>query len=119
MRNFLKICDGINVEPLNFLLKQKPELWDVRTKRKDDPDSPHCAMSDIWVRYNDDTEAKATGDYSKFNDPHFPVWYPAANDLSQIKPIALGLMAKMGASHLGGILITKIPSGGVIEPHVD
>lgn len=119
MRNFLKICDGINVEPLNFLLKQKPELWNARTLRKDDPASPHVAMSDIWVRYNDDSEAKRTGDYSKFNEQHYPVWYPSINDLSMIKPMALGLMAKMGASHLGGILITKIPPGGVIEPHVD
>lgn len=119
MRNFLKICDGINVEPLNFLLMQKPYLWNKKTLRKDSPLSPHQAMSDIWVRYNDDTEAKLTGDYSKFNDQHFPIWYPCANELPMIKSIALGLMTKMGASHLGGILITKIPPGGRIEPHID
>lgn len=119
MRNFLKICDGINVEPLNLALKLKPELWNQKPTRKDAEGSPHAAMSDIWVRYNDDSEFKQTGDYSKFNQQHFPVWYPCINDMPMIKPMALGLMAKMGAVHLGGVLITKIPPNGRIEPHVD
>lgn len=118
MQHFLKICDGINVEPLSLLLKQKPYLWDANTERKK-PGSPHVAMSDIWVRYNDDTEAKKTGDYSTFNNLHYPIWYPCINDIPMVRQIALGLMNKMGATHLGGVLITKIPPGGHIKPHVD
>lgn len=119
MRNFLKVCDGINVEPLNFALKKKPELWNTRTLRKEMKESPHLAMSDIWVRYNDDTNARSTGDYSTFHDMHYPIWYPAINDLPMIRGISLALMTKMCATHLGGILITKIPPGGRIEPHID
>jgi hypothetical protein len=119
MRNFMKVCDGINVEPLNFALKLKPELWNTNELRKEIQGSPHLAMSDIWIRYNDNSQAKKTGDYTGFHDLHYPVWYPAANDLQAIRPIALALMAKMGATHLGGILITKIPPGGKIEPHTD
>lgn len=115
MRNFLKICDGINVEPLNFLLKKKPELWNRRTLRKEMQDSPHLAVSDIWVRYNDDKNMHSLD----FHALHYPVWYPVINELPMIKGIALGLMAKMGATHLGGILITKIPAGGKVEPHID
>lgn len=115
MRNFLKICDGINVEPLNFLLKKKPELWNQRTLRKDMPNSPHLAMSDIWVRYNDEAKMHAPD----FHDLHYPVWYPVINELPMIKGISLALMSKMGATHLGGVLITKIPAGGRIEPHID
>lgn len=119
MRNFLKIAEGINVEPILFALQQNPELWNQRTRRRDAEESPHTAMSDIWVRYNDDSEAKATDDYSRFNEMHYPVWYPSINKLPMIKPLALSLMAKMGATHLGGILITRIPPNGVIEPHID
>lgn len=119
MRNFMKVCDGINVEPLNLLLKQNPELWNQRTLRKEIKESPHIAMSDIWVRYNDDTEAKKTGDYSTFHDLHYPIWYPAINALPMVRGIALALMTKMCATHLGGVLITKIPAGGRIDPHVD
>ena len=119
MRNFMKVGEGFNVEPLNFILKRNPQLWNVKTLRKEMQDSPHLAMSDIWIRYNDDSEAAKTGDYSRFHDMHYPVWYPAANVIPGIKQIALWLMAKMGATHLGGILITKIPPNGRIEPHVD
>lgn len=119
MRNFLKICDGINVAALNLQLKQKNHLWDVKPQRKIADESPHAAMSDIWIRYNDDSEAKKMGDFSKFNDMHFPIWYPTANELPEIRNIAMALMARMGATHLGGILITKIPPGGHIKPHKD
>jgi len=119
MRNFLKICEGINVEPIFFALQQNPQLWDQRTRRKDTAGSPHSGMSDIWVRYNDDTEAQATGDYSKFNEMHYPIWYPSINYLSMIKPLSIGLMSKMGATHLGGVLITRIGPGHGIDPHID
>lgn len=119
MRNFLKIADGFNVEPILFALLKKPELWDQRKMRKEVDGSPHQAMQDIWIRYNDETEFKKTGNYSGFHDMHYPVWYPAANEVPQVKAIALALMSKMNATHLGGILITKIPPGGRIDPHVD
>lgn len=119
MRNFQRITEGINVDPLGFLLKKNPELWNQKTLRKDQENSPHLAMSDIWIRYNDDAGARLTGDYSKFHDMHYPIWYPVIETLHPIRQIAMALMAKMGASHLGGILITKIPPGGRIDPHID
>src|SRR6266446_3468899 len=97
MRNFMKVCGGINVEPLNFLLKQKPELWNQRTLRKEIQDSPHLAMSDIWVRYNDEAKMHQPD----FHELHYPVWYPVINDLPMIRSLAIGLMTTMGATHLG------------------
>lgn len=119
MRNFMKVTEGINVEPLNFLLKRNPQLWNQRTLRKEMADSPHLGMSDIWVRYNDDAAFKKSGDYTKLHDLHYPIWYPCVNELHVIKPMALALMAKMNATHLGGILITRIAPGGRVEPHID
>lgn len=119
MRNFQKILDGIGVDSLNFLLKKHPNLWNQRTLRKELLDSPHLEISDIWVRYNDDSDAKKSGNYSHFHDEHYPIWYPTIHILHPIRQIALALMAKMGGVHLGGILITKIPPGGMVAPHVD
>lgn len=119
MHNFMKICDGINVEPLAFALNRNPELWNINKLRKEIEKSPHLQMSDIWIRYNDDKVALQTGDYSTFHDLHFPIWYPSINVLPMVRNISLALMSKMGATHLGGVLITKIPAGGRIEPHVD
>jgi hypothetical protein len=119
MRNFFKICEGFNIEGMNFLLNRNPELWNKNTLRKEQKNSPHLAISDIWLRYNDDTEYKKTGDYSRFHEMHYPNWYPSSNLFPMIRGICLSLMAKMGATHLGGVLITKIPPGGKIEPHID
>lgn len=118
MKHLQKIASGVDVLPLLLAVKQHPELWDQFTPRKIAPESPHTAMQDIWVRYND-IRNFADGDLSRFNDPHYPVWYPAYDALPQIRPIIFGLMARVEAVQLGGVLITKIPPGGRIESHVD
>jgi mannose-6-phosphate isomerase-like protein (cupin superfamily) len=118
MRNFLHIAHGIDTAALAMALKLHPELWDAHTLRKTRPGTPHNEMSDIWVRYNDMSKYP-DGDYSTFNEPHFPVWYPAYYQLPQLRPILLGLMARIEATHLGGVLITRIPPGGRVKPHVD
>lgn len=118
MKNFMKIAD-VDVMPLRLALLQHPELWNQNAVRKVAPGTPHAAMSDIWVRYNDDTECRKTGDYSKFNDAHDPIWYPAYYALPQLRPLIFWLMSRVEATRLGGVLITKIPPGGRIAPHAD
>lgn len=76
-------------------------------------------MSDIWVRYNDVEPFEKSGDYSGFNDLHFPIWYPAYEALPALKPVIFDLMTKVEGEHLGGVLITRIPAGCGIAPHVD
>ena len=39
--------------------------------------------------------------------------------LPQLRPIIFGLMARCEAVRLGGVLMTKLPAGGLIEPHID
>mgnify|MGYP001584863104 CR=1 FL=1 len=119
MKNFLKIAEGIDVLPLLLALQRQPELWDRHPARKIAPDSPHAQMSDIWVRYNDDSPYEASGDYSRFNDAHFPVWYESYYALPELRPLIFGTMARVEGEHLGGVLITRIPPGGRIEPHRD
>lgn len=118
MQNFLKIADNLNVLPLQLALVRQPELFGRRSARKDGYEgSPHTAMSDIWVRYNDpDNLAKGM---EAFNSEHDSVWYPEAAYIPEVRAICLQLMAMVGGERLGGVLITKIPPGGEIAPHVD
>lgn len=119
MRHFELIRTGVNVSEINAQLAAHPELWDAHRRRKDAPGSPHTGMSDIWVRYNDCTTAQATGDWAGFNDAHVPVWYPAWNALPALKPIVFDLMSRVQGEMIGGVLITRIPPGCGIDPHVD
>lgn len=116
MRNFLKIAEGVNVQPLLNAIDAQPELWDAHRERKESDGSPHSRMSDIWVRYNDMARYK---DRESFNAEHVPVWYPAWHALPEMRPIIFGLMAAVEGEMLGGVLITRIPPGGGIAPHVD
>jgi hypothetical protein len=117
MQNFLKIADGINVLPLQMALVRQPELFGTRTARRDGYSSPHALMSDIWVRYN--AFENFQRDPVTFNDEHDSVWYPEAAKIPEARQIAMGLMSLVGGERLGGVLITKIPPGGKIAPHVD
>lgn len=111
MRNFLKVVEGLDVLPLLLSLQRQPELWGKNALRKEAPGSPHAEMTDIWVRFAEKEE--------DFPKPHFATWYPAYHALPQLRQIIFALMARVEATHLGGVLITRIPPGGVIQPHAD
>jgi hypothetical protein len=119
MKRFLHIADGIDVSGINAGLEAHPELWDAHTIRKTAPGTPHSRMSDIWVRYNDVRPFRDAGDYRGFNDAHIPVWYPAWDAIPALRPVVFGLMSAVQGEMLGGVLITRIPSGMGIDPHVD
>ena len=118
MQHFEHICN-FDVSDLRAQLAAHPELWDQHTRRKEAPGSPHGGMSDIWVRYNDVTPYAVSGDYSRFNDEHVPVWYSAYTALPALRPILISLMARVGGEMLGGVLITRVPPGRGIAPHAD
>lgn len=113
MENMLKVCDNVDVLPLLTELHTHKELWNSIPARTENKNSPHYGADDIWVRYNDPSNL-AAGD-----TPHFAVWYPAYHKLPALRSIIFPLMARFSATQLGGILITRIPPGGSIKPHVD
>jgi hypothetical protein len=115
-RNFLKIADGYNVLPLQESINRQPELFGQHMQRAQIYQGPHAGMKDIWVRYNDIANYS---DLSTFNDKHEPVWYPAFYCLPEIQHILFPLMRLTKGTELGGVLITKVPPGGRIEPHTD
>lgn len=114
MTQFLKLAEGLPVASVLAEIEAHPELWDAYRERKAAPKSPHAQMSDIWVRYNSRDRLGPN-----FNDEHVPVNYPAWDLLPSVRKIALAIMANEEGQMLGGILITRIPPGGRIAPHVD
>lgn len=116
MKNFLKIADDLDPTALAAALHLHPELWDQHGERKAYEGSPHLAMHDIWMRFNDPKNL-ALG-YEKFTAEHDAVWYPSAAILP-VKPLVFDLMARVQATRLGGVLITKVQPGGKILPHAD
>lgn len=116
---FTLIREGVDVRPILAALELHPELWDAHTLRKTGDGSPHRGMSDIWIRYNDARECERTGDWSKFNHAHDSVWYPAFYAMPELSPLIFDLMREVQGERLGGVLITRIPPGSGIAPHID
>lgn len=120
MNHFRKIMSGLNVEPVIADLERHPYLWNQHTARRDATGSPHKQMSDIWLRYNDVAPYEAgQKPWAEFNDQHIAIWYPAWDLLESLQPLVRRVVNESSAWMIGGVLITKIPPGCVIEPHVD
>ena len=92
------------------------DLWDKYPQRRTAEASPHSEMTDIWVRYKNPDECIKTGDWSAFTKEHKSDWL---EDIPNVKTIASRMMEFVGGDKLGGILITKLPAGGKIQPHTD
>lgn len=117
MNNFA-FLGSVPVTQLLLQLKKAPQLWDQDTARTAPEDSPHHGASDIWLRYHDPKQFM--GDSHAFvHQPHDCVWYPASDHLPAVKDIAFELMHWVRGERLGGVLITRVPPGGQIKPHVD
>jgi len=119
-RHFHKITGGLNVAPILAQLDAAPDLWGAHRARLDAPDSPHATSADIWVRYNDIRPFQAGArPWSEINNPHIPIWYPAWYRVPALRAPVMSIMALSQAEMLGGVLITRVPAGGRIAPHID
>jgi len=110
---FKKLGISFDVSELHAALL-KSDAWDLYPQRRMG-DSPHAQMVDIWARFADVSD----GDISRIGRPHESVWYPCSISLGNIKSISESVCAFVGGEYLGGVLITKLPPGGKIKPHID
>lgn len=116
-RPILTVATGWHVERLRDSIAEHEELWDEYSMRTEYPESPHYHASDIWIRYNA-IENLSKG-LREFNAPHDAVWYPAAGILTDVKALTLDVARLLGATRIGGTLLTKLPAGKSIKPHND
>jgi hypothetical protein len=115
MRNFQQIATGIDVLPLVLELYRQPELWNQHNARTGG-DGSFAGTDDIWVRFRDPGELTSA---AAFSEPFTPVFYPAWHALPHLRPLVFGLMARLEAVQLGGLLITRVPPGCQVLPHDD
>jgi mannose-6-phosphate isomerase-like protein (cupin superfamily) len=114
---FVQIASGVETLPLRLELARNEQLWDQDATRRTYPGTPHAAMTDITVRYMAPEDAACIDNRKR---EHRNVWWPAWHLLPALRPVVFGMMARVQATELGSILITRLPSGGgKILPHSD
>jgi len=111
-RHFTRLAEGIAVGPLLDELAHNSELWGQERGRTGLRLSPHRESLDIWVRYRETPPAD-------IHEAFASTWWPAWRVLPALRPLVFSLMRRVEATHLGGILLTKLPPGGRIHPHHD
>jgi hypothetical protein len=118
MNHFHCLANGADVAPLMNAIARNSVLWNQHDLRTTHPSSPHTEVSDIWLRFNDLKKYK-DGDQQSVLDEHESANYPAMFALPQARALIFGLMSRVEGERLGRCLITKLPPGGKITPHVD
>lgn len=114
MKHFLKIAENIDVVSVLRELVVQPELWNQNTLRTSHPLTPHDEVSDIWLWFNElkENAAEAIDDLQTYP-------YPAWERLPSLRRLVLDLIHRVNGVQLGRCVVTKLPPGGVIAPHVD
>ena len=115
MRNFQQVASGVDVLPLVLELYRQPELWNANTARTGGEGS-FQGTDDIWVRFRDPAELTSA---EAFAEPFIPMFLPAWYALPHLRPLVFGLMAKLEAVQLGGVLITRVPARRAVTRHND
>lgn len=131
MKNFLKLAEGIATLPLLAQIHRQPDLWDENTLRTKHPGTAHSDVSDIWLWFNElpksevdfnqlplALEGRGNSVFYVANDKEV-VPYRAWNLLPLARGIIFPLMSQVAAVRLGRVMITKLPPGKTITPHVD
>lgn len=114
MKYFQNIATGVDVSLLMHDLQRQPSLWNENNLRTKHLGTAHSDVSDVWVWFNEIPTEK-----TKVVDDRDVIPYRAWKDLPSIRPLILGLMGKVGGVRLGRVIITKLPVGKSITPHVD
>jgi hypothetical protein len=114
MQHFLCLADNIDVIPVMRELATQPDLWDQNTLRTQHPDTAHAEVSDIWLWFNEIPEDPT----AVINDIQ-TIAYPAWTQLPSLRRLVLDLMRRVDGVQLGRCIVTKLPPGGQITPHVD
>lgn len=118
MKNFLQLANGVDVLPLLQQLQRQPDLWDEITLRTKHPGTAHSEVSDILVRFNR-IPTEQTELFNSVVDDCECIPFRAWKELPAIRPLIFDLMRRVEAVRLGRVIITKLPPGKVITPHVD
>lgn len=111
----MQLAENIPVAALLLDLYRQPALWNAHDARTA-AEGPFAGTDDIHIRFRDPAELVSREAYA---EPFRCVWYPAWQALPHLRPIVFGLMARVEAVELGGVMITRVPPGEQVKPHTD
>jgi hypothetical protein len=115
LENFAYLYD-VDVKSVLTQLEQHPDLFGSVPLRTSYEGSAHKEVQDILLRGPQITSEKTLSDLQ--HEVHC-VNYNASRSLSEAYELCLELMYIARGTQLGRIIITKLPPGGKIYPHVD
>jgi hypothetical protein len=116
MQHFTRLHEGLDTAPMLADLAANPALWNEYRERSEAEGTPHVGIDDIYLRYRPRDELTRP---EAWLEPHTPAFYPAWWLLPSMHNVVWSLMATCKAVQLGAVLITRIPPGGRVLPHID
>lgn len=112
------LSSGFEVDRLVSQIEAMPAVWNTHKLRTEQYGTPHTQVSDIWVRYN--RWENFTGDIHNFvMTPHQSEWYGVIEYIPAVVKLVAEVFSHVEGQELGGVLITKVPPGGQVAPHID
>jgi len=112
--NFVRIAEGLDVDPLLKLLEDKPELWKEIKARQQFTGTPHKDTESIYVR----------GPYAM--SIYYVLWDTGSYDypcMEYLKPALVPLMRpvleKLEVKDMGRLLIVNLKPSGHVTKHND
>lgn len=122
MKNFMQIFTGVDVYPLLFAIKRRPELWLEDTFLRDYPQGPFADTETIMLRFPvksvKETQAEIEA-YGQSDGQHESIDYPPFAKLPEARQIVFAIMARVQGERLGRVMINKLRPGGRVFPHAD
>ena len=112
--NFVRVAQGLDVEPLIKLLDAKPELWQEIKHRQYFTGTPHKDTESIYVR----GPLKMTPYYVMYDIGSYD--YPAIKYLSSaLVPLMKPVLEKLVVNDIGRVLIVNLKPSGHVKKHND
>ncbi len=114
MRHFLNIAHDVDCLPALHAIALNPDLWNENTLRTAHPGTAHSQVSDIWCWFN-----PIPDDVTAVIDDREVIPYRAWTVIPQLRPLVFDLMRRVEGTRLGRVIVTRLPPGKTITPHVD
>tara|TARA_B000000609_G_C24136758_1_gene328793 strand:- start:500 stop:1069 length:570 start_codon:yes stop_codon:yes gene_type:complete len=112
--NFIRIAEGLDVEPLLQLLDAKPELWKEITIRQNFTKSPHKDTETIHVR----GALKMSAYYVLWDTGSYD--YPCMDYLAPaLVPLMRPILDKLQVKEMGRVMIVNLKPCGHVRKHID
>ena len=112
--NFVRIAEGLDVEPLLELLDNKPELWKEIDTRQKTTNSPHKDTECIYVR----GPLKMSAYYVLWDTGSYD--YPCMEYLKPaLVPLMQPILEKLEVKEMGRLLIVNLKPSGHVTKHND